>query len=71
MHQNRKADWAQCYSNRGPSVGPDRPPVKFETGSRKGLILCICQKMHCEPSGTVPRTVRRTKADWVPETHRF
>ena len=30
--------------------GPDRPPVKFETGSRKGLVLCNCQKMYCGPS---------------------
>jgi len=36
--------------------------VKFETGSRKGLVLCICLEMYCGLSGTVSRTVRRTKA---------
>ena len=69
MHQNRKKLIGLLL--RSATVTAGRPPVKFETGSRKGLVLCNCQKMYCGPSDTVPRTVRRTKVDWAPETHRF
>ena len=48
IHQNRKAEWAVRH------WGPDGPPVKFGTGSKKGLVVCDCPKMYCGPS-TVQR----------------
>ena len=81
---SKQKSWLACYCTvlqyRGPSSLEART-VRWWNSRRvpKKVWFCVIVKkciagrpvLYHGPSDTVPRTVRRTKADWVPETHRF